>query len=679
MAQKKILKILQNYCQNTNLHGFIYIVQPSRHKIERFFWSILIFTSFILTLISIYKLYIASQKNPIIFYTDQNVVHVQDLNFPSVSICPGIIYRTSIRIVLDYDLIALHISEKTFNIDNLPDEILKMFHVTSLINRDVLFQSQYKKFAFSTTDFMDILHSFELPWFSSFSRIKNTTVNFFDAIWLKNYYAVLTQTLWKGGFCYTFNFPKLEDFFYVDKIVKDFYFQEFAPSEDFGKFSKMNLPLPLKSPLPGNGYEIRYNEIVFAPTDQIFISQINNLTLSNRHIYFNLFNFSIPKTSFGGFNLIFHDSYEIIPWNDKIFHSNPDTTIKLLVTPSIKRIDESLKIRNVDERRCYLPNERKLNFLKVYNKVNCEHECLTSMTLNLCRCVQFFMVRGKSTRICGFKDEKCYLEIESKFLTNKHICKCYENCEVVKYDVKVTFTQKNKHKQFDIHRQIDSKIIIEMSTQVAVVVSERQSTTIIDFLSLSGGVFGLFAGFSVLSAAEIVYYFLISPISEYRTENSTKVHALQEEIKIENKIVKYFSQILQYSSIHSFNHIANEQKGFIERLIWLILFVGSMICTYFMVIQVFGMIDTNIVAISMEGRATNFEEIPFPAITVQGSLNNALQYITLDLDKLYKYINITNKLQSDYLKEFDLGGATHVDDLQNENYKFKLFSEGYKI
>jgi hypothetical protein len=106
-----------------------------------------------------------------------------------------------------------------------------------------------------------------------------------------------------------------------------------------------------------------------------------------------------------------------------------------------------------------------------------------------------------------------------------------------------------------------------MSSQVAISINERQSSTTIDFLSLSGGFLGLFAGFSVLSAAEIIYYFFISPIIEFRARNSTRVHPMQdEEIRSESRIVQYLKQMLHESTIHSLNHIGNDQKSIIERL-----------------------------------------------------------------------------------------------------------------
>ena len=88
-------------------------------------------------------------------------------------------------------------------------------------------------------------------------------------------------------------------------------------------------------------------------------------------------------------------------------------------------------------RNCYLPNERKLEFFKVYTKANCEHECLAQITINRCKCAQFFMVRNTTMRICGVAEEKCFRNVEDEFEVTKMTCKCLEPCNYVKYEVEL--------------------------------------------------------------------------------------------------------------------------------------------------------------------------------------------------------------------------------------------------
>jgi acid-sensing ion channel, other len=86
-------------------------------------------------------------------------------------------------------------------------------------------------------------------------------------------------------------------------------------------------------------------------------------------------------------------------------------------------------------RFCYFPHEKQLKFFKVYNKINCEHECLAELTRNACGCVQFFMVRDNTTRICGSIDEKCFRKVEKEFPSHEDSCDCFEPCQTTQYNV----------------------------------------------------------------------------------------------------------------------------------------------------------------------------------------------------------------------------------------------------
>jgi len=51
------------------------------------------------------------------------------------------------------------------------------------------------------------------------------------------------------------------------------------------------------------------------------------------------------------------------------------------------------------------------------------------------------MLRNQTTRICGISDEKCFNKVENKFNGDKSVCKCYDPCDNVKYEVKLQNTE----------------------------------------------------------------------------------------------------------------------------------------------------------------------------------------------------------------------------------------------
>ena len=85
-------------------------------------------------------------------------------------------------------------------------------------------------------------------------------------------------------------------------------------------------------------------------------------------------------------------------------------------------------------RNCYLEDEKVLKFFKIYTKNNCENECLTNFMISRCGCVEFFMIRNSSTRICSARERNCFNKVEENFEKQKRPCECFEPCEYVKYD-----------------------------------------------------------------------------------------------------------------------------------------------------------------------------------------------------------------------------------------------------
>lgn len=59
------------------------------------------------------------------------------------------------------------------------------------------------------------------------------------------------------------------------------------------------------------------------------------------------------------------------------------------------------------------------------------------MTLKTCGCVQFFMLREISTRVCGSIDEKCIKNVEKQFEKTKISCDCKEACEKLEYEIEI--------------------------------------------------------------------------------------------------------------------------------------------------------------------------------------------------------------------------------------------------
>jgi hypothetical protein len=89
----------------------------------------------------------------------------------------------------------------------------------------------------------------------------------------------------------------------------------------------------------------------------------------------------------------------------------------------------------------------------------------------------------------------------------------------------------------------------------------QQQLTILDFVSYCGGSFGLFLGFSALSAIEIVYYFTLKLVCLKKKKNQVDVAISSEVVEKRNYLVNF----MESSSIHGFNHTVKRERHFSEK------------------------------------------------------------------------------------------------------------------
>jgi acid-sensing ion channel, other len=151
---------------------------------------------------------------------------------------------------------------------------------------------------------------------------------------------------------------------------------------------------------------------------------------------------TIPDENRYGFKLMVHHPFEVVSADAIHLFTVPSETLHFNIVPEVLSYDESLLDFTPEERNCWLHGERQLSFFKEYNRPNCEHECLSKEVLKTCGCVEFYMIRNQSTRICSAADESCFRRVEESFLIKN--CKCYHPCERIKYDITLLRTGTKK-------------------------------------------------------------------------------------------------------------------------------------------------------------------------------------------------------------------------------------------
>jgi hypothetical protein len=90
----------------------------------------------------------------------------------------------------------------------------------------------------------------------------------------------------------------------------------------------------------------------------------------------------------------------------------------------------------------------------------------------------------------------------------------------------------------------------------------QQQLTTLDLISYCGGSLGLYLGFSVLSAVELVYYFSLRLI--FKRVQSNKVECFSVAPKAHKN---YLLEFVSNSSVHGCNQISRNRRHLLERCV----------------------------------------------------------------------------------------------------------------
>lgn len=123
---------------------------------------------------------------------------------------------------------------------------------------------------------------------------------------------------------------------------------------------------------------------------------------------------------------------------------------------------------------------------------------------------------------------------------------------------------------------------------------EELAFSVSDFLGALGGLMGLFAGMSVVSAIEVVFHFLKLFVEKMSDRRKTKVHTIEattaSNIHIHSlchRSFQYFIKIVAKSDIHGLHFLVDAGRKIWERLFWaLIVFSLAIFCS----LQIFDVI-----------------------------------------------------------------------------------------
>lgn len=161
-----------------------------------------------------------------------------------------------------------------------------------------------------------------------------------------------------------------------------------------------------------------------------------------------------------GFKLILHSPTDIPRFYKHFYRIGMKREVSFSVKPHVIRTSKNLYNYKLETRKCYFENERKLKFFKIYTQSNCELECLTNYTLNLCHCVRFGMPFDNTTQVCNVVKNTCTFNVGAQMMLKKlnrnlkkenammqgqnheinedDKCKCLPTCTSIKYNAVIS-------------------------------------------------------------------------------------------------------------------------------------------------------------------------------------------------------------------------------------------------
>ncbi|XP_053686080.1 pickpocket protein 28-like [Sabethes cyaneus] len=494
-------QLVEEFCENSSIHGVKYFVGSKRALIEKVWWVAV----FLLSLYGcgrlIYFVYQKWDNEPVIVTFAQKPTPVFQVPFPAVTICPETKAKSS-----EFNftrIFHLHLNPETRKTLSFSQtrQLQAMLQICEFSFNDQLFNQTYDD------DCVAILNNLSIPQMEMFVLCGWHTT-YVDCT------EEFTLTLTDVGYCYSFNLLSSNDMLRKDQIHSEFeYSLETRPSTnwslDDGYLSGTDINTYPRRSL---GAGIKAGLTVLLKSNE---SDMDYLC----------------GNSFQGFKVLLHMPNEYPQLLNQHFRIPLNQEVTVAVTPRMIETSDNIVSYKPMRRQCFFNNERYLKFFRMYTQSNCELECLANFTLKRCGCVKFSMPRADHVRICGVLMEACYekatvelLELEVKIREDRRLrqmdeCQCLPACTALQYNTEISQASFEWQRLLPLIPMIQKTVQGTQLSHLQVFLKDSQFIPIrrnelfglTDFLANCGGLLGLFMGVSILSFVEIFYYCVIKP------------------------------------------------------------------------------------------------------------------------------------------------------------------------
>ncbi|KAJ3646113.1 hypothetical protein Zmor_023717 [Zophobas morio] len=481
-------KYLREYAEVTGIHGFRYVAEK-RSTPEKIIWSLLLIFSLCGCIYMIAEIVYKYENSPVVVSFATEDTPLYQIPFPAVTICPEGKYSKK---AFNYSDVYYRLKyQKSVDKTNLT-----MFHHLSLLCEETDLDVRFENVTLDN---------------QFFKTISETKINLTDMFTVCSYNGeyqcekLFTPVIIDEGLCYSFNIFGREDIFkdhmynyeqyyHVPQKIADFFDMETGYKENVGVDT---YPRRALMSGVGNGLTIFFK----------FDEEIDD---------------PLCTGPLQGFRVLIHSPWDVPLLKTHYFRMPSNKVVAAAMEAELVQTSEDLRKFKPKKRKCYMHDERPLKYFKMYTQSNCLLECRTNHTLKKCGCVQYFMPRDNTTRICGNRFAACVLYAEHSLIKIQmeanvrgyHFCDCQPACSNLKFSIETSQDEYYEKEFLESLKRTDTGSSSTAWSLLHIYFKEEQVTTmernelygISDLISNFGGLLGLFTGFSLLSTFELLYF-----------------------------------------------------------------------------------------------------------------------------------------------------------------------------
>ncbi|KAH8373199.1 hypothetical protein KR009_002093, partial [Drosophila setifemur] len=478
------------YLKNSTLHGLKYLAEESITIPERVFFGIAFVLVVILSVFFISNVYVKWSASPIIISTSAKQKMTSNMPFPAITICN-----------LNQALLTKvnRISRSSTNFS------LLMGLCDQGADNTISYIGTWKYFKAILVEVAQPCEKMLL--YCSFGSREEECSLLFNSI------------LTDDGLCCNFN--ALDPSYLFMNYSEDVRWESAQPNSRYEAIDWT----------PEKGYARKLPEFYYPRTSggtgiRMGLTVVLNASISEYYC---------TKSMSVGFKVLVHNPAELPKLSNYGFVVTAGREARIPIEPVYEDALPTIRTIKRSVRRCLFSDENDLTYYRAYSRKNCELECEAKLLLRECSCVLYYLPRiDPLARVCGPNDNVCtdrvQTEIESS-MTNLSCESCWPGCFELTYKATVSTASIVSDPRFRAGGNLPEYIFhgphsnsSELSilhfyymTNIFRSTTKSEMFGFTEFLSNTGGLLGLFMGFSIFSVIEIVYYITVRPYCASRT------------------------------------------------------------------------------------------------------------------------------------------------------------------